>query len=453
MKKRNQKIALTATISIVAIIIMLLVLAFFTKRHAKAQVQSQKLNTQVYSSIGGNVASSLQHQLEISRQQIANDKKSINNLETSMKELMSKFSASDNDSQKSDISKELLRKEEEFEKTIKNQAQHQEDLLQKQLNKSQQPKIGDGSNQPNSVAKIQWITDESLVTVNDTDSSSYVDALNSKLKFDKGITQDNKGKLKPAFSIPDSTIFTGVTSFNDLVGRIPKGDEHTVFAPYQTVFHVDKYNFTSKKYKLPKAIDDVMGRAICFGDFMSSSVSCKVESLVYIFNDGTISTIYPDSAKKGKDSYSMSFNGLGYFTNEYGSPQIDGKLVTSLGLRVGGVALAGAVSGIGAAVSQSGLSIATTNGFSPINAVTNVGKFGVGQAVTNAANEGNKEFQDVTKNLFDYVDAPHWNKKTKSLMKYNIVTTQEIDVDYDPNGRKLNHHLFINSQPSAINIF
>ena len=73
MKKRNQKIALVGTISTAVLIILLVGLALLTRHHAKAKVQPQANNTQVYSSISGNVASTLQHQLEVSKKQIAED--------------------------------------------------------------------------------------------------------------------------------------------------------------------------------------------------------------------------------------------------------------------------------------------------------------------------------------------------------------------------------------------
>ena len=451
MKTRNTKLAITITISVAIIMFVLIAIAIVSKRHAHKITAQATNNTNVYSGVNGNVANNLQHQ-------VTSIKDEINPLADKVDELMAlmkKSQNSSNDQQKSRINQKILEKEESLEaevNSVKQAANKKIELLQQKIAKSNQnTKVGKGDNKPN-VHNIHWISDESLIK-SDSDNSSSLGDLNTKLNFNKGSTDQQKDKPKPAFTIPDATILTGVTSFNDLVGRIPKGDEHTIFAPYQTVFHIAKDNFTSKNYRLPKAIDNVMGRAICFGDFMSRSVSCKVVSLVYIFADGTIATAYPNQAKKGTDSYSMNFDGLGYFTNQYGSPQIDGKLVTSLGLRIGGVALAGAVSGLGAAVSQSGLSIATTNGFSPINAVTNVGKFGAGQAITDAANASNREFQEVTKNLFDYVDAPHWDKKTKALIKYNIVTTQQIDVDYDPKGRKLNHHLFVSSNQSNTNIF
>jgi integrating conjugative element protein (TIGR03752 family) len=446
MKSRNKTTLLTVGLIVGIIIGLLILFSFVTKRSANKvnlNYATQQTNKDsLYGGIGSNVANVIKHSL-------ASLKEEVVNLKKENKEEKIKDSTKQQGSTESFQAKKLLN--DKFQQITQKIDDIQTDVTQKLKNitntKNSIP-VGKGDDKVAPKNEVVWIKDEAVELKEQEEADNKNKGLFGKASSIASIhkKEDDKKPL-PAFSIPDATILTGVTTMTNLVGRIPRGDEHNVFAPYETLFHVDVDNLTSKNYRLPKELTDLTGRALCVGDFMSSSVSCKVISITYIFKDGTISTDKPKGAVSG-----TNFNGLGYFTDQNGRTQIDGKLVTSIGIRVGSTALAGIVSGIGAGVSQSGLAAPAAGGLTPFQAITNIGAFAGGQAINQGGQAASKEFQDFSKNLFDYVVADNWDAQTKSLKKFNIVITQEIDIDYDKHGRKLDHHLVTSSTQNNTHI-
>jgi integrating conjugative element protein (TIGR03752 family) len=446
MKSRNKTTLLTIAIIIGILLGLLTIWSFVTKRSANKVNQNyatqQTNNDSLYGGIGSNVANDIKHSLASLKEEVVNLKKE--NKEEKIK-----------DSTKQQGSTELFQAKKIVNDKIQQIAQKidelQADVTQKLKNitntKNSIP-VGKGADKVAPKKGVVWIKDEAVELKEQEEADNKNKGLFGKASSIASIhmKEDDKKPL-PAFSIPDATILTGVTTMTNLVGRIPKGDEHNVFAPYETLFHVDVDNLTSKNYRLPKELTDLTGRELCVGDFMSISVSCKVISITYIFKDGTIST------DKIKGASGTNFSSLGYLTDQNGRTQIDGKLVTSIGIRVGSTALAGIVSGIGAGVSQSGLAAPAAGGLTPFNAITNIGAFAGGQAINQGGQAASKEFQDFSRNLFDYVVADNWDAQTKSLKKFNIVITQEIDIDYDKHGRKLDHHLVTSSTQNNTHIF
>jgi integrating conjugative element protein (TIGR03752 family) len=311
--------------------------------------------------------------------------------------------------------------------------------------------VGDGDStipatQQTTSPHTVWISDQSLQTDDKSKQKLFAGTPSTQ---NPDIFENKDKKKKPAFTIPNPTVFTGVTFLNDLVGRVPTGNDHSIYTPYEATFVVGRKNITSKDFSLPPEVDHIMGVVVCMGDIMSSSVSCKVKTLTYIFPDGTISTVGGDSKNSSTDQ------SYGYISTATGSPQIPGTRYSSLGLRLAGVGLSGAVSGIGAAVSQGGLTTLSNQGTASLfTSIKNVPLYAAGQGINNASSEASKEFENYFKNVFDYVVARAYNDKTKSLKKFNVVITKQVDFDYDKHGRKLDHHLVnVGQQDMASNIF
>ena len=244
----------------------------------------------------------------------------------------------------------------------------------------------------------------------------------------------------PAFTIPNPTVLTRAIALTPIVGRIPKGDNHLVWAPFQVLFMVEHPNLTSNGHHLAPQMGKMLGTATCVGDLLAGANACHVDVLTYVFPDGTIATAKADDdAKNNGNSSRMDFKGFGYITDAYGNPQIAGSRKTALGLRIAMTGATAAVSAYGGALSQAS-TIQSNNGMgSIVQQVTNANKYAMGQAINGAAQGVNKEWEDVSKNMFDYIYTNNWNQDTHQLKRFNIVVTQQLDFDYVKHGRKLSY--------------
>jgi len=120
-------------------------------------------------------------------------------------------------------------------------------------------------------------------------------------------------------------------------------------------------------------------------------------------------------------------------SDEYGNPFFQGKLITNTPTYVTGNVLLGATQGFADAYAQK----ETTNQTSPfgnnISTVTGSStKFLLGKAGIDAASEAQQWWHDRQENSFDAIYVPSGEKIVVNFAK-------EIDIDYNPIGRKIDY--------------
>lgn len=246
--------------------------------------------------------------------------------------------------------------------------------------------------------------------------------------------------MKPTFTAPNPTVMSNAIALTPMVGRIPKGENHAITSPYKVVFVVEHPNLVSNNHQLASQLGKMMGIATCTGVYGSiidrtGYNRCKVNTLTYIFPDGTIST----QTVKNLKNPPTEDDGLGYITDAYGNPQIGGALETSIGLRIAMIAATTGASAYGGALATANTLVSNTTAGSIMQQVTNTNKYALGQSMNAAAQGVNKEWKDISANFFDFVFTPKWDKGTHKMKRFNIIITHELHFDYDTKGRKLNY--------------
>lgn len=251
----------------------------------------------------------------------------------------------------------------------------------------------------------------------------------------------------PYYTIPPNSVMTGVIPLQPLIGRIPKGKEGNVYQPFSVMFVTEHPTLMAQGQEAPLPVAKMTGTALCVGDFMSHSVSCQVKSMTFIFPDGHFQVVNLKDA--GNNALS---SGLGTLADAYGNPQIFGELKSSLALRL---AVTGGMAGV-MAYGQ-GLAQAQVQNFggsettvSSFQRISNSNQYALGQAVSGMASGAADEWKDISKNMYDYVFVPNWNKETKRLIRLNIIINKQIDIDYDKNGRKVNYERALNDNSNNI---
>ncbi|WP_203368706.1 hypothetical protein [Cysteiniphilum marinum] len=262
--------------------------------------------------------------------------------------------------------------------------------------------------------------------------------VNASNRGETGVNSNKNGQGKesaiiPAYTIANPSVLSNVIPLTPIVGRVPKGDNQLVWSPFQMLFMVEDPNFTSNEHQLDDALPKMLGTATCVGDLLAAASACYVNTLTYIFPDGTISTVTADT------NNGSGFKGLGYLTDAWGNPQIHGERKTAMGLRLAMSGVTAGVSAYGSGLAQSATQQNETSVGSIVQQITDANQYAMGQAINSTAQGVNDEWKDISKNLFDFVYTSNWDADTQRLKRFNVVITKELGFDYNENGRKLRH--------------
>ncbi|CAB5500354.1 hypothetical protein AZO1586I_639, partial [Bathymodiolus thermophilus thioautotrophic gill symbiont] len=134
------------------------------------------------------------------------------------------------------------------------------------------------------------------------------------LNDDKGIGSDpiadDEVTLRPVYTIPNNSILSGKL-ITGLIGRIPLDGQLT--DPFRFSIKIIKKSFYANRH-VNNVLQDVIASGTASGDLRLSCVRASIDSITFIFEDGTISD--------------HKISDIGFITNEYGLPCIEGELIT-----------------------------------------------------------------------------------------------------------------------------
>ena len=238
---------------------------------------------------------------------------------------------------------------------------------------------------------------------------------------------DEKPKLIPYYTIPANSTAVDDKLMTSLVGRIPVKGVVTDPYPFKIVFSDD--TLAASGWRVPH-LRQMIVAGFTEGDLNLLSVRGWVTSLSFIFDDGRV---FNTTSNNNDIGHFDKSNALGYLSDEHGNPFFQGKLITNAPTYLGGNVLLGATQGLADAYAQK----ETTNQTSPFgnNNSTVTGsstKFLLGKTGADAANEAQQWWHDRQENSFDAIYVPSGEKIVVNFAK-------EIDIDYNPIGRKIDY--------------
>lgn len=249
------------------------------------------------------------------------------------------------------------------------------------------------------------------------------DRLNAAGAPDLGGSNAPGGKLQRRFTVNQNATLMGATAWTAVIGRVPvKG---TVSDPMPFKVLVGAKNLAANGLELPPELEGMVFSGHAVGDFTLRCSTGRLDSVTYVFTDGTIRTENADGAG-GNSS-------LGYISDRQGIPCVSGELITNaptyLTQRVGVMALETAGSAYAAkelTTEQNPL------GGSSTNLTGDVGKFVWGKSVAGGASEIRKWLDERQQQSFDAIFVPPG-------IELALHINRELHIDYDPSGRKLRH--------------
>ena len=234
-------------------------------------------------------------------------------------------------------------------------------------------------------------------------------------------------RLIKAYTIPDNATLFGSVSMTALLGRIPIGGQ--VVDPYPFKLVVGEDNLSSNGISIP-GLTGITMSGVARGDWTLSCVSGQVNSMTFTFQDGTIVT-HPEPGTQTAEP-------LAWFSDRYGIPCVTGKRITNapsyLAQRVG-------LTAAGAYAQAKADSEFTTS----TNALGGQTKGLTGDPMTVAKNEA---ISSGLGEVGDWLDARQSNSFDAIYVEPGtelvIHVSEQLNIDYDPEGRKVNHYADIN---------
>lgn len=233
---------------------------------------------------------------------------------------------------------------------------------------------------------------------------------------------------QPYFTIPENATLMDATAMTAMIGRTPVGGN--VRDPMEFKVLVGRINLAANGFEVPDDVTGMVVSGVAVGDWMLSCVEGHINSMTFVFQDGSISTV----SKRGSGAATGNNNTqrLGFISDERGAACINGERVTNapayLTQIVGIKSLE--VAARAAALSQT---TTVTNGLGATTAVTgNQGQFVLGQAAAAGVDEVSTW---LMRRLNDSFDAIY----IRPGAKVAVHLTEAVALDKDPNSRRLDH--------------
>ena len=233
----------------------------------------------------------------------------------------------------------------------------------------------------------------------------------------------------PVYTVPRNATLIGSTGMTALVGRVPIQGQVRDPMPFKVI--TGKENLAANGLRIP-GIEGMIWSGTAIGDWTLSCVTGKLESVTFVFEDGTIQTLSSDDNQRGGSSGS-SDRPLGWISDAHGIPCITGERKTNapafLTQRIGVMALEAA----GEAAAQGETTTLIGDSGTATSMVSGeTGKYVLGKSISGGSDEVARWLQERQAQSFDAVFVP-------AGIELAIHVDHELPIDFHSNGRKLHH--------------
>jgi integrating conjugative element protein (TIGR03752 family) len=236
------------------------------------------------------------------------------------------------------------------------------------------------------------------------------------------------------YTIPRNATLIGSTAMTALVGRVPVQGQVQDPMPFKVI--AGKDNLAANGLTIP-GLQGMIWSGTAIGDWTLSCVSGQLESVTFVFEDGTIQTLSSDDNSLGGSSGSSSRGSkdkpLGWISDARGIPCITGERKTNatafLTQRIGVSAMEAAAN----AAAQSETTTLLSDSGTISNTVTgDAGQYVLGKTLSGSSQEIAQWLQERQTQSFDAVFVP-------AGIELAIHVDHELPIDFHANGRKLHH--------------
>ena len=223
----------------------------------------------------------------------------------------------------------------------------------------------------------------------------------------------------PAYTVPRNATLLDATALTALVGRVPVQGQVRDPMPFKVITGAD--NLAANGHTVP-GVRGMVWSGTAFGDWTLSCITGRLDSVTFVFDDGTIRTI---SAEGGET--------LAWISDHQGFPCIAGKRKTNapafLSQRIAVTALQAAAEA--AAAAQTTVSV-EPHGASSGQVTGDAGAYVLGKTVSSGSEEITRWLLERQSQSFDAVYA-------QAGVRLAIHVDHELTIDLEPQGRRLDY--------------
>ena len=232
---------------------------------------------------------------------------------------------------------------------------------------------------------------------------------------------------KPVYTVPRNATLIGSTAMTALVGRVPVQGQVRDPMPFKVITGAE--NLAANGLTVP-GVHGMVWSGTAVGDWTLSCVTGQLESVTFVFDDGTIRTVSTDD----KDLQgSETKKSLAWISDDHGIPCVSGERKTNapafLAQRIGVTAIGAAADAIAAAQTTT---IVNDSGAINHSLTGNLSPYALGKTVSGGSEEIAKWLLERQAQSFDAVFVP-------AGVKLAIHVDRELLIDFQRNGRRLSH--------------
>ena len=232
---------------------------------------------------------------------------------------------------------------------------------------------------------------------------------------------------KPVFTVPRNATLMGSTAMTALLGRVPVRGEVRDPMPFKVITGHD--NLAANGLTVP-GVEGMIWSGTAIGDWTLSCVTGRLESVTFVFDDGSIRTISSDDRE---DRSADANRPLGWISDARGIPCVSGERKSNaaafLTQRIGVKAIEAAAEA--AAASQT-TTVIRDSGAITSNVGGDSGAFILGKTVAEGGSEIAQWLLERQAQQFDAVFVP-------AGAELAIHVDRELSIDLEPNGRRLSY--------------
>ena len=238
--------------------------------------------------------------------------------------------------------------------------------------------------------------------------------------------------VHPVYTVPRNATLIGSTAMTALVGRVPIQGQVRDPMPFKVITGAD--NLAANGLTVP-GVQGMVWSGTAIGDWTLSCVTGRLDSVTFVFEDGTIRTISGDD--RGGQSGGNQ-RALGWISDQQGIPCISGERKTNapafLTQRIGVTAIQAAADAAAAAETTT---VVSDSGGASNNVTGDTGNYVLGKTIAGGSDEVAKWLLERQSQSFDAVFVP-------AGARIAIHVDVELPIDLDLKGRKLDHAKAIN---------
>lgn len=238
--------------------------------------------------------------------------------------------------------------------------------------------------------------------------------------------------VHPVYTVPRNATLIGSTAMTALVGRVPVQGQVRDPMPFKVITGAD--NLAANGLTVP-GVQGMVWSGTAIGDWTLSCVTGRLDSVTFVFDDGTIRTISSDD--HGGQSGGNK-RALGWISDQQGIPCVSGDRKTNapafLTQRIGVMAIQAAADAAAAAETTT---VVSDSGAASNSVTGEAGKYVLGKTIAGGSDEVAKWLMERQSQSFDAVFVP-------AGVHIAIHVDVELPIDLDLKGRKLDHAKAIN---------